>query len=126
MLSSFPDPSDPVWKGTFNQVWKVVAKKNAQKKTFLDSLKDMVGASKTGAVKNRKRPGKKKPIAPVRDPLTPFQPSTLDMDVLLDVVMRMKEARSAAVLAEMTPDRAKEVTLQLADQRNLPEPVVLE
>ena len=51
---------------------------------------------------------------------------TLDMDVLLDVVMRMKEARSAAVLAEMTPDRAKEVTLQLADQRNLPEPVVLE
>lgn len=50
----------------------------------------------------------------------------LDMDVLLDVVVRMKEARSAAVLAEMQPDRAKEVTLQLVDQRSLPQPVVLE
>ena len=50
----------------------------------------------------------------------------LDMDVLLDVVVRMKESRSAAVLAEMQPDRAKEVTLQLVDQRSLPQPVVLE
>ena len=38
----------------------------------------------------------------------------LDMPVLLSVVGRMKEARAAAVLAAMSPDKAREVTTQLA------------
>lgn len=50
----------------------------------------------------------------------------LDMDVLLDVVVRMKEAKSAAVLAQMDPTRVKEVTLQLVDRGRLPQSVVLQ
>ncbi|MEX2642448.1 MAG: hypothetical protein WD270_03280 [Acetobacterales bacterium] len=45
----------------------------------------------------------------------------LDMDVLLDVVERMREARVAPVLAEMDPLRAKTVTMHLAERRQLPE-----
>ena len=38
----------------------------------------------------------------------------LGMQVLLSVVDRMKEAKAAAILAAMTPDKAREVTMQLA------------
>ncbi|MEM6901983.1 MAG: hypothetical protein AAF556_01925 [Pseudomonadota bacterium] len=51
---------------------------------------------------------------------------TLDMDVLLDVIARMQQVRSAAVLAEMQPNRAKDVTLQLADRRRLPDAIQLD
>lgn len=47
--------------------------------------------------------------------------NTLDMDVLLDVIGRMSERRSAPVLANMNPDRARAVTIRLAEQRKLPE-----
>ena len=47
--------------------------------------------------------------------------NTLDMDVLLDVIGRMSERRSAPILANMTPDRARAVTMRLAEQRKLPE-----
>ena len=45
----------------------------------------------------------------------------LDMDVLLNVIERMREAKVAPVLAEMDPLRAKTVTTQLAERRQLPE-----
>jgi flagellar motility protein MotE (MotC chaperone) len=41
----------------------------------------------------------------------------LSLPVLLSVVDRMKEAKAAAVLAAMSPDRAREVTTQLAQTR---------
>ena len=44
----------------------------------------------------------------------------LDMVVLLEVVDRMKERKVAPVLAKMNPDRAKSVTLELAQRRELP------
>jgi flagellar motility protein MotE (MotC chaperone) len=44
----------------------------------------------------------------------------LDMDVLLDVVSRMKERKVAPIMALMTPTRAKELTVELAQQRQLP------
>jgi flagellar motility protein MotE (MotC chaperone) len=44
----------------------------------------------------------------------------LDMDILLDVVSRMKERKVAPVLAQMTPTRAKELTFELAQRRQLP------
>lgn len=47
--------------------------------------------------------------------------NTLDMDVLLDVIGRMSERRSAPILANMVPDRARAVTIRLAEQRKLPE-----
>ncbi len=38
----------------------------------------------------------------------------LDLDILLKVIRRMKEAKSAPILAAMDPSRAKEVTVELA------------
>ncbi|HEY4135719.1 MAG TPA: hypothetical protein VGO34_10945 [Alphaproteobacteria bacterium] len=43
----------------------------------------------------------------------------LDMDILLDVVERMKEAKVAPVLAAMNPDKAKSLTEELAGRRKI-------
>jgi flagellar motility protein MotE (MotC chaperone) len=51
-----------------------------------------------------------------RDAATIF--NDLGMQVLLAVVDRMKEAKAAAILAAMSPDRAREVTMQLALSRS--------
>lgn len=44
----------------------------------------------------------------------------LDMLVLLEVVDRMNERRVAPILAKMNPSKAQEVTLELAQRRELP------
>jgi flagellar motility protein MotE (MotC chaperone) len=44
----------------------------------------------------------------------------LDMPVLLDVMERMREGKSAPILAAMDPLKAKEVTASLVDRRALP------
>ncbi len=41
----------------------------------------------------------------------------LDMNVLLPVVNRMKEAKAAAILAAMQPEKARQITTQLAEIR---------
>jgi len=46
--------------------------------------------------------------------------NTLDMDVLIQVISRMSERKSGAVLAEMSPERARTVTILLAQQQQLP------
>ena len=44
----------------------------------------------------------------------------LDMPIMLDVLQRMKERLAAPILAHMDPDRAKAVTVELAQRRQLP------
>ena len=44
----------------------------------------------------------------------------LEMPVILAVAKRMREARMAAILAAMNPDRARIVTSELARERELP------
>lgn len=46
--------------------------------------------------------------------------NTLDMDVLIAVMSRMSERKSAPILAEMAPERARSVTILLAQQKQLP------
>ncbi len=46
--------------------------------------------------------------------------NTLDMDVLLNVISRMSERKSSPILAAMAPDKARLVTIRLAEQRKLP------
>ncbi|MDD4615982.1 MAG: hypothetical protein PHW76_02545 [Alphaproteobacteria bacterium] len=46
---------------------------------------------------------------------------SLDMPVLLGVIQRMKPARTAAVMAKMAPEKAKEVTVALTRQDQLPQ-----
>lgn len=43
----------------------------------------------------------------------------LDMDVVVGVIERMKEAKVAPILAAMVPERAKTVTALLADRKSL-------
>lgn len=45
---------------------------------------------------------------------------SLDMDVLLQVVTKMSERKSAPIIAAMSPDRARNVTIMLAEQNKLP------
>lgn len=47
--------------------------------------------------------------------------NTLDMDILLSVISRMSERKSSPVLASMDTDRARLVTIRLAELRKLPE-----
>lgn len=46
----------------------------------------------------------------------------LDMFVLLPVVERMKERKTAPILAKMNPEKAKAITTELAQRRELPQP----
>jgi flagellar motility protein MotE (MotC chaperone) len=50
-----------------------------------------------------------------RDAATIF--NDLQMPVLLQVLDRMKDARAAAVMAAMSPDKARDVTAELAQMR---------
>lgn len=45
----------------------------------------------------------------------------LEMAVLIPVVERMKERKTAPILAKMNPVKAKAITVELAKQRNTPE-----
>ena len=45
----------------------------------------------------------------------------LDMDILLQVVSRMSERKSAPIMALMDKNRVQELTLMLAEQKMLPE-----
>lgn len=46
----------------------------------------------------------------------------LELKVLLQVFQRMKEAKTAPILAAMSAARAKEVTTQLAERKEIPNP----
>jgi len=46
--------------------------------------------------------------------------NTLDVDVLLSVVGRMSERKSAPILASMDPERARTLTIMLMEQKTLP------
>lgn len=46
----------------------------------------------------------------------------LEMEVLLDVVERMREAKTAPIFAAMDPTKANAITMRMADRRELPSP----
>lgn len=46
---------------------------------------------------------------------------TMDLPILLGVVQKMKPARTAAVLSEMNPQKAKDITVALTKQDQLPQ-----
>ena len=46
--------------------------------------------------------------------------NTLDMGVLISVISRMKELKSSPILAAMDPEKARIVTIKLAEMRTLP------
>jgi flagellar motility protein MotE (MotC chaperone) len=46
--------------------------------------------------------------------------NTLDLDVLLNVMARMSERKSAPIIASMDPERARTLTIMLLEQKSLP------
>ncbi len=46
---------------------------------------------------------------------------TLDMPVLLNVIQRMKPKSTAPIMAKMTPEKAKDITMALTKQDQLPQ-----
>jgi flagellar motility protein MotE (MotC chaperone) len=44
----------------------------------------------------------------------------MDMPVLLELLTRMKELKTAGILANMDPDKAREITVALAAKKELP------
>jgi len=46
--------------------------------------------------------------------------NTLDMEILVQVIERMSERKIAPILAEMDPQRARKLTVILAEQKKLP------
>lgn len=46
--------------------------------------------------------------------------NSLDIDILVNVISRMSERKSAPILAAMSPERARTVTIMLAEERQLP------
>ncbi len=44
----------------------------------------------------------------------------LDLKILLGIIERMREAKSSPIIAQMTPERAKEITTQIAQRREMP------
>jgi len=47
--------------------------------------------------------------------------NTLEMDVLIEVMARMSERKSAPIIAAMNPERARSVTILLAQRESLPD-----
>jgi flagellar motility protein MotE (MotC chaperone) len=48
----------------------------------------------------------------------------MEMPILLEVVDKMSERKAAPILANMTPIKAKELTVELAEQRKLQQPML--
>ncbi|MGE5537920.1 MAG: MotE family protein [Gemmatimonas sp.] len=96
----------------------------------LGELKDVQGAIK-GLLKqyDQEQEAKLKSLVKVYEAMKPKDAARifeqLEMDVLLDVVERMKEAKVAPVLAAMDPEKAKTVTFELAQRRKMGEQVAL-
>lgn len=46
--------------------------------------------------------------------------NTLDLDILLGVVSKMSERKTAPIIASMSPERARTLTIMLMEQKSLP------
>ncbi|NKB20107.1 MAG: hypothetical protein GKS01_06120 [Alphaproteobacteria bacterium] len=91
----------------------------------LDKLKLMQETISNLLTKHEKEKEKKmKSIVKIYEKMKPGDAARifeeLDMAILLDVVERMKEARTAPIMAKMTPGKAKLLTAELTQRRALP------
>jgi flagellar motility protein MotE (MotC chaperone) len=83
-----------------NEIEGLLAKQSEEEKTRVDSLVKIYEGMKA------------------KDAARIF--NTLDTDVLIQVMSKMSERKSAPILAEMNAERARTVTLLLAQQQQLP------
>ncbi len=78
------------------------------------------------AVRQQKEDASWQGLVKLYEAMKPHEAATiyneLAMSVLLPLVAHMKEAKAAPIMAAMNPDKARELTAQLAKTRNRPEP----
>jgi flagellar motility protein MotE (MotC chaperone) len=91
----------------------------------LEKLKLMQATISKLLTKHEKQKEKKmKSIVKIYEKMKPGDAARifeeLDMAILLDVVERMKEAKTAPIMAKMTPGKAKLLTAELTQRRALP------
>jgi len=105
-------------------VLKVTQTKIDQKLQELRNLKEEVQGLL--AEYNEKEDAKIRSLVKIYESMKPKNAAqifeTLEMEVLLEVVDKMKEAKSALILAKMSAERAKELTVLYAEQRKLAPP----
>jgi flagellar motility protein MotE (MotC chaperone) len=114
------------WEETLkvkDNVLKVTQTKIDQKLKELRSLKNEV----VGLLKeyNKKDDAKLRSLVKIYESMKPKNAAkifeNLDMAILLEVIDKMKESKSALILAKMNSERAKELTVLYAEQRKLSE-----
>ncbi len=85
-------------------------------RTQLQAMVNLVGEAQAAQVEN---------LVKIYETMKPDEAAkifeTLDLPVLLGVVQRMKPARTAPIMAKMTPEKAKEITIALTRQDQLPQ-----
>lgn len=107
-----------------DNVLKVTQTKIDQKIEELRSLKKEV--EKLLAQYNEKEDAKIRSLVKIYESMKPKDAAKvfeeLEMDVLLQVIDRMKESKSALILAKMNPEKTKALTVMFAEQRKLETP----
>ena len=104
------------------KVLRVTEAKIDQKLADLGKLKEQVQAVLD--TYNQKEEGKLLSLVKIYENMKPKEAARifeeLDMQTLLPVIAKMKEAKVAPVLAQMDPKKAKAVTTELSQMRKLP------
>ena len=94
--------------------------KTAELKALQDSIQGLVGQH------DEQEQAQFKSLVKIYENMKPKDAAKifeeLEMDVLLEVVGRMREQKVAPILAQMQPTKAKDVTFELAQRRQLPIP----
>jgi flagellar motility protein MotE (MotC chaperone) len=89
----------------------------AELKTVQASIKGLLGQYDQEQEKKLKSLVKIYEVMKPKDAARIFE--QLEMDILLDVVERMKEAKIAPILAAMNPEKAMTITAELAQRRKM-------
>ena len=107
------------------KVLRVTEGKIDQKLTDLGKLKDEVQERLN--TYNQKEGAKLQSLVKIYENMKPKEAARifeeLDMQILLPVIDKMKEAKVAPILAQMDPKKAKAVTTELSQMRKLPTPL---
>ena len=112
------------WEETLkvkDNVLRVTQTKIDQKLTELRDLKQEV--EKLLAEYSEKDDAKIRSLVKIYESMKPKDAAeifeNLDMEILLMVIDKMKEAKSALILAKMSPEKSKQLTVLFAEQRRL-------
>lgn len=102
-------------------VLRATENKLEQKATELKALQDQVSELMKGY--DEKEDAKYRSLVKIYENMKPREAAKifdeLEMNMLVSIVIRMKEARSAPIIASMHPSKAKELSIELTKHKSL-------